>query len=334
MYLQTERPVPRSCSQGRQHRSRLLRCVTLAIRRRLHTVLAGVAIAAGGMLLAGCAEEEPAPLWGSGVLEAEEVICAATIGGRLLDRPVEEGDLVAAGDLIARIETTALIEARDLARVGLEAVRVERRQAETALAAAHEQLDSAMRERDRVAALVAGDAAPQARLDELETAVELARTQVEKAERAFEIFPVREREIGLRLASLDRQIGEGTLTAPRAGTVLTVYAEPGEVIAPGQGIVRIADLSELHVRVYLPAPLIGRVRPGGEAGVRVDAWPERVFTGRVVHIAEEAEFTPKNVQTAEARADLVFAVKVAVPNPEGRLKIGLPADVDLPEISP
>ncbi len=296
--------------------------------------LHALSVVAGVLLLAGCAEEEAAPLWGSGVLEAEEVTVSSTIGGRLLLRCVEEGDRVEAGDLIARVDTVALAEARDLARVGLEAVRVERRQAGTALAAAREQLDQAIRERDRFAALVAGEAAPRIRLDELETAVELARRQVEAAELAFEIFPVREREIRLRLASLQRQIGECTVTAPRSGTILTVYAEPGEVIAPGRGIVRIADLTELYVRVYLPVPLVGRVEPGGEASVTVDSFPGRSFPGRVVHIAEEAEFTPKNVQTAEARADLVFAVKVAVPNPEGRLKIGLPADVDLPEIRP
>jgi HlyD family secretion protein len=293
-----------------------------------------VVAAIGTGLLSGCTEEEPAPLWGSGVLEAVEVTVASTIGGRLLDRAVGEGDTVGEGALVARLETVALTEARDLARVGLEAIRVERRQAETALAAAREQLARAERERDRVAALVAGDAAPQAQLDELETAVELARTQVESAERTFEIFPVREREITLRLASLARQIAEGTVTAPLSGTVLSEYAEPGEVLAPGQGIVRIADLRDLYVRVYIPAPLVGRVELGGEAEVRVDSHPGLVFAGRVVHIADEAEFTPKNVQTVEARADLVFAVKVAVPNPDGRLKIGLPADVDLPEIMP
>ena len=304
------------------------------LRSCLRKAAFGLVLAVGTGLLSGCAEEEIPPLWGSGVLEAVEVTVASTLGGRLLIRAVGEGDTVSEGELIARIETVALTEARDLARVGLEAVRVERRQAETALSAAREQLVRAVRERDRIAALVAGDAAPRAQLDELETAVELARTKVESAERAFEIFPVREREITLRLASLERQIAEGTVSAPLTGTVLSEYAEPGEVLAPGQGIVRIGDLSDLYVRVYIPAPLIGRVELGGEATVRVDSWPGLDFEGRVVHIADEAEFTPKNVQTAEARADLVFAVKVSVPNPDGRLKIGLPADVELPGIQP
>ena len=289
----------------------------------------------GVLLLPGCEkEEEPMPLWGSGILEAEEVVVAPVIGGRLLLRPVEEGDLVEAGTLIALIDSTALVEARDLARIGLRGIEVQRRQAETALAAARERLDQAVLNRDRVKRLVEGNAATQAQLDELESADEMATRQVESAETAFEVFPVQEEEIRLRLASLQRQIGECRLTAPRKGTVTAVFMEPGEVAAPGRGIVRLADLDELEVRVYVPAPLIGRVRLGGEAVVRVDAFPDSEFPGRVVHIADEAEFTPKNVQTPEARADLVFAVKVAVANPDGRLKVGLPADVDLPEIMP
>lgn len=285
-------------------------------------------------LAAGCTERREAPLWGSGVLEAEDVVISPTIGGRLLLRSVEEGDVVEEGALIALIDTTALVEARDLAVVGLEGIAVQRRQAENRLAAASEQLEQAIRSRDRAKALVESEAIPQSQLDELETAVILAQMQVEAAETALEAFPIQEREIRLRIASLERQIGECRLTAPRVGTVLTVYAEPGEVVAPGRAVVRIADLGALFIRVYVPAPLIGRIKLGGGALVRVDSFPDRSFPGRVVHISDEAEFTPKNVQTPEARADLVFAVKVAVPNPAGLLKIGLPADVDLPEIEP
>jgi HlyD family secretion protein len=286
------------------------------------------------LLLVGCAEREPERLWGSGVLEAEETVLSPTIGGRLLLRPVEEGDRVAEGALVALTDTTALVEAHDLARVGLAGVEVRRRQAETALSSVGEQLEQAERTRRRLQALLETNAVARSQLEEAETAVELAGQQVASARTVFDALKVEERRIRLQMASLTRQIGECRVRAPRDGTVMTVYREPGEVVAPGMPIVRIADLSEMYVRVYIPAPLVGRIRLGGQAQVRVDSWPERVFDGTVVHIADQAEFTPKNVQTAEARADLVYAVKVAVPNPGGELKIGLPADVDLPEIDP
>jgi len=281
----------------------------------------------------GCAEDEVERLWGSGVLEAEQVLVSSTIGGRLLLRTVEEGDTVAEGDLIALVDTTAFIEARDLATVGLLGIAVERRQAVNILETARERLAQVIRNRDRTKVLVESDAATQSQLEDMESAVVLAGKQVEAAETSFEAFPVKEREIELRLASLKRQVSECSLTAPISGTILSVFAEPGEVIAPGRGVVTIADLERLYVRVYVPAPLVGRIRTGGDAQVTVDSFPDRTFSGRVVHIADEAEFTPRNVQTPEARADLVFAVKIAVANRDGLLKIGLPADVDLPEIN-
>ena len=95
-------------------------------------------------LLPGCEEEEPALLWGSGTLEAEEVVVSSVIGGRLLLRAVEEGDRITGGDLVALVDSTALVEAREMAGVGLRVISVERRLAETALAAAREQLDQAI----------------------------------------------------------------------------------------------------------------------------------------------------------------------------------------------
>jgi len=291
-----------------------------------------IVILATLLLSTACTEQVETRLWGSGMLEADVVVVAPTIGGRLLSRPVEEGDRVTSGTVVAVVDSVDLTEARDQARVGLAALRVKRTQAETALRSAGERRIQAERERDRLAALVGTDAAPRARLEDAETLLTLAGQQVEVAETTFAVIQVEERSIRLQIASIERRIGECLLLAPLSGTVLTTFVEPGEIAAPGRGIMRIADLEHMFVRVYVPATLIGRVALGGYAAVRVDAFPERSFPGRVVHIAEEAEFTPKNIQTSEARADLVFAVKVAVPNPDGALKIGLPADVDLPEV--
>jgi HlyD family secretion protein len=303
-------------------------------RRRPASVTGTVLAAATLLAVAGCAPPAVESLWGSGMLEAEEVVIAPTVGGRLLARAADLGDTVEQGQVVAWIDSTALIEQRALLQNGLGALQVQARQAEAALVSARERYEQAVRQRDRLAALRRTEAVAQAQLDEAESAVVVASRQRASAEAALEGVEVAGRERELRLASLRRQIEECRLRAPRRGTVLSVYLEPGEVAVPGRGIVRIADLSSLYVRVYIPADRIGRVRLGGPARVRVDSWPDRIFLGRVAAIAEEAEFTPRNVQTAEARADLVFAVRVSVPNPDGRLKIGLPADVDLPEIDP
>jgi len=298
----------------------------------LHGSLFGILLLVAGFSAAGCGQESEVPLWGTGMLEAEDLTLAPTVGGRLLARPYEEGDRIREGAVAAWIDSIPLTEQRDLAHVGLEALTVQRRQAETKLASARERLEQAVRSRDRLRSLRATDAVAQADLDEAETATEVARQQVRAAELAFESIQVEERRTRLQLKSLDRQIRDCRVTAPRDGTVLTVYMEPGEVASPGRAILRMADIENLFVRVYISADRVGRVRLGGEAGVRVDAYPDTLFAGRVTHIAEEAEFTPKNVQTAEARADLVYSVKVSVPNPQGLLKIGLPAEVWLPDV--
>ncbi len=116
------------------------------------------------------------------------------------------------------------------------------------------------------------------------------------------------------------------LTAPEAGTVVELVTYLGEVAAQGAPILILAELSELTLTLYVPQERLGEVYPGQRVAVRVDAFPGREFEGRVEHIAAEAEFTPRNVATWEERTTLVYAVEVRVPNPEGLLKRGMPAD--------
>lgn len=119
---------------------------------------------------------------------------------------------------------------------------------------------------------------------------------------------------------------QARVISPGAGTVTSIVRRAGEVAAAGAPIVRIADLSEVTLTLYVPETQIGQVAVGDAARIAVDSLPARAITGTVTHVADQAEFTPKNVQTRDARANLVFAVKVAVANPDGALKPGMPAD--------
>ena len=128
------------------------------------------------------------------------------------------------------------------------------------------------------------------------------------------------------LAALRARRAQARIVAPRAGTVTSVARRAGEVVAAGSAIVQIADLSEVTLTLYVPETQIGQVAVGGLTRIAVDSLPGQVITGTVTHIADQAEFTPKNVQTRDARSNLVFAVDVAVANPDGALKPGMPAD--------
>ncbi|MEA3345363.1 MAG: efflux RND transporter periplasmic adaptor subunit [Chloroflexota bacterium] len=142
--------------------------------------------------------------------------------------------------------------------------------------------------------------------------VAIARAKVHQEEATLHTLEVRRKKM--------------TLRAPCDGLISSRAVEVGEVTAPGAPLMTIADLSEVTLAVYVPETQIGQVKMGQEAVITVDSYPDKGFMGRVTHIADEAEFTPRNVQTEEQRVNLVFAVKITLPNPKRRLKPGMPAD--------
>lgn len=129
------------------------------------------------------------------------------------------------------------------------------------------------------------------------------------------------------LVLIDVQIAKLTVTAPMDGVVLTRNVEPGEFVQPGAVALKLADLANLTITVFVPEDRYGEISLGQSAEVTVDSFPGEVFTAVVVQISDKAEFTPRNVQTVEGRSSTVYAIKLKVTDPEGRLKIGMPADV-------
>ncbi len=143
----------------------------------------------------------------------------------------------------------------------------------------------------------------------------VVESQVEQAEAA--------------LKSIEVRIDKMTLRAPRKGTVLKRLVNLGEIAPPNFALITLADLDTVTLRVYVPTDQVGLVKVGQEVKVMVDSYPERTFSGEVVHIATKAEFTPKNVQTREERATTVFAVDIRIPNQDHALKPGMPADAEI-----
>jgi multidrug efflux pump subunit AcrA (membrane-fusion protein) len=154
---------------------------------------------------------------------------------------------------------------------------------------------------------------PQAQIDVLEANLAQARTQ---------------------LATLAAQLGKYTLAAPLDGVVVQKIAHQGEVAIPGTSLLTVADLDEVTLTVFVSEADYGRLRQGQAVAVQVDSFPGETFTGVITRISDEAEFTPKNVQTQEERVSLVYAVKITIPNESHRLKPGVPADVVFVEAAP
>ena len=308
------------------------------------------------VVLAGCrmpwADEESAgSIELSGTVEARQVDLAFQVRGRIAELAVDEGGQLETGELAARLDSRDYRAALARAEAEAEAARnhlarleagsrtQEIRAAEARLAEARAERTFARAEVQRVEGLIGRDLASREELDRARRNRDVAQARVAAAEESLALLregPRKEeiaqaraeleaRQAAVDAASLDLQ--HTRLESPVPGTVTTRLAEAGEVVAPGQPVLRVADLTRPWVRAYLPEPDLARVRPGQTADVRVDGLPGHVFEGTLSFIAPEAEFTPKTVETRALRVDLVYRVKVRVEDPEGRLKVGMPADV-------
>lgn len=244
--------------------------------------------------------------------QVQAAVRQAQVGLDDAQREFERTGRLAAEGAVAGRDLDAATARRDAAAAGLDAAR--QRFAEAAAGARPEEL------RGAEAALAQTVAQLQSAQASLDLAVAGPRRETLQAAAA------RVEAARGTVAVAEALLAQTSILAPLDGKVTLRNAEPGEVVTPGFPIVRIADLARVRVRVYLPGPQIGRVRTGQSAAVSVDALPGRTFFGTVTEIAEKPEYTPKNVQTREERAKLVYGVKIEVENPEGELKPGMPAD--------
>ena len=200
--------------------------------------------------------------------------------------------------------------------------------ADTTKILAAEQLAEAQREYEKVKD---GPDPDQLALAEAQVATAEAALQAARAQPSPEALAVAQAQVQTAQAAvevLQTQMAKLSIYAPQAGVVLTRSAEPGENVLPGTPLLILANIDQLTITVYLPEDRYGQLVLGEAAKLLVDSFPEEDFNATVVQIADQAEFTPRNVQTPEGRSTMVFAVKLRVDNPEGKLKPGMPADVE------
>ena len=307
-----------------------------------------------------------------GNVEATEVMVSSEVGGQLTAFPVEEGQVLAAGEKAGTVDPTPLtlqrrqaVAQRDTAasRAAEVARQVEGVIAQRAAAAAQRdaavaqrsalqaQLEIAQRNHERTQRLFAQQAATAQQLDQAERdhrvlqdqlaaqdqqiaaqgrQVAAGDAQIAAAQQQQRTARTQVAAADAQLAQLDDRIRRTAVTNPSAGTVLVTYVKSGEIVQPGQPLYTIADVGVVDVRAYVSEPQLPSVKIGGMARVTVDAGDGRrqTLNGTVSWISTQAEFTPTPIQTRDERADLVYAVKIRVPNPDGLLKIGMPVDVE------
>lgn len=305
--------------------------------KRLRLILILAALVAGGFWL-WRRVRGPGPLVLSGAIEANAVEAGSLIGGRIQTVYVTEGETVAAGAPIVAFETELMdrqIEAQKAAlagaRAGLDKSLSGPRREELHRA----QIDWETAERDRVRAqsLLAQSLTDRRQYDDAAAkAATLLETyrQLQRGSRGEDISAARaefDRQAA-QLAYLLRQREELTVRAPVAGVIEVFDKRPGDLVAPNAPVASLLESAQRWVRVYVPEPRLGAVKLGAAARIRVDGSPGRTFLGKVTQIREQAEYTPRNVQTLDQRFDQVFAVKIAL-DPAPELKPGMAATVEL-----
>ena len=264
-----------------------------------------------------------------GNFETTEVVVSAETSGQLLSFKADEGQILASGQLVGLIDTTQLA----LQHVQLTAQKsgVTSRVAEVGqqLDALRVQQEIARRNYERMQRLFKEEAATAQQLDQAERDYKVLTEQIQgvQAQRRSVAEDVKSTEA--RLAQVGDQLGKARITSPVGGTVLARYADRGEFVQAGQPLYKIANLDSMILRAYVNETQLSHVKLGGSANVSIDTGNKtrRTLAGTVTWVSPEAEFTPTPIQTRDERKDLVYAVKIRVPNPNGIVKIGMPADV-------
>ena len=284
--------------------------------------------------LAACGNGEEPDAYGN--FEATEVIVSAETSGQLLWFTPDNGQRLDSGSMVGLIDTTQLVLERNqvLSERGANSSRATEVSNQLDVLAAEREI--AQRGYERTRRLHSEQAATAQQLDQAEREYRVLGAQIEvtRAQRRTAEHDIA--TSAARLAQIDDQLRKSRIVNPHGGTVLTSYAEPGEFVQQGQPLYKIANLDSMELRAYVTEPQLSLVRIGQPAEVAIDVNGEerKTIIGTVTWVSSEAEFTPTPVQTREERADLVYAIKIRVPNGDGAVKIGMPADVRFPQAGP
>lgn len=266
-----------------------------------------------------------------GNVETDDVTVSAEVGGKVIDLKIEEGDKVTENQLLAVIDTVQNNLKLQQLNAAKGATLAKLQGIDAQIAVQNEQISVIEKELNRVKKLFADSAATQRQLDEVEGKYGVAQKQL-KAVEVQRLAVISEIEsIDAQIAQVNDLLLRSRVHSPIGGTVLTRFVNRGELIPAGRPICKIADLDTVYARVYIDETQLSEFKIGGKVKVYTDTnnGELNVNEGEITWIASEAEFTPKIIQTRNERVNLVYAVKVRIPNPKGVLKIGMPVEVKL-----
>lgn len=284
------------------------------------------------LLAIACSKE--AEFDAQGTFEATEVVVSSEATGRILNFDIEEGMTIVANQAVGTIDSLQLHLQRKQLLAQQSALLTSRPDVKKQVASLREQIVKQKSELRRVENMLSDGAATQKQKDDIEAQIKILEGQLEATLSTLSknTSTINDNSVALeaQIAALDDRISKCRILSPVGGTVLVKYTEAGELASVGKPLMKIADLKNIYLRAYFTSDQLANIKLGDEVKVVADFGDEERYdyTGRVAWISSESEFTPKTIQTKDSRANLVYAVKIAVEN-DGRLKIGLAGEVIL-----
>jgi len=286
----------------------------------------------------------------SGTFEADEVIVSSEVAGKILSLDIEEGQTIPQNKIVGEIDAENLVLQKEQVEASIKALRQKTADVGPQINLLKDQLDvqksqlaTLQRERKRTENLLKQDVATGKQLDDINAQIDVLKKQMAVTEQQIKVqqsnVSTQNRSVlsesdplAKRAEQIKDQIKRASIINPQSGTVITKYAEAGEITSPGKALYKIADLSTITLRAYISGSQLSEIKLGQQVKVRVDKGRDdyRDYNGTITWIADKAEFTPKTIQTKDERANLVYATKVKVKN-DGFLKIGMYGEVLLSE---
>lgn len=263
----------------------------------------------------------------TGTFEATEILVSSEANGKIMELNIEEGDRLDAGALVGYVDSTQLYLKKMQLSAGLRSVDIRKPDIRKQIAALEQQIATARTEQQRMENLVKAKAGNQKQVDDIVNNIKYLQKQLDAQYSTLNKTTggadAEAEGILYQIMQLDDQLQKSRIVNPQAGTVLVKYVEPGEVTAAGKPLYKIADTDLLYLRAYITSDQLSTLKQGQTVRVFADYGENdrREYPGTITWISDKSEFTPKGIQTKDERANLVYAIKIAVKN-DGYLKIG------------
>lgn len=281
----------------------------------------------------GCRRERDPGFLGSAIVESRTYKIATTVQGPVEAVLKQEGEEIERGDLVAVVDSTPLVlKLRELAarRAELSQVIASKR---SEISSLEEEIRGLAREYGRIGELADKGSVPMQQKDDLGTKMKAADFRLQAAKQMLASLGQKRKALDAQVDQIRDQIDRCSLTAPAAGVVISRFKNPGEVLGPGTPVIEVGELDTMYVDFFVPQTMLAEIKYGARVDIRLDT-PKQVggqngktLPARVVWISDEAEFSPKNIQTRESRNELVFRIRATAVNSEGMLKRGMPVEV-------